>query len=492
MSAGSELVIMQERVSVVRSPGAATQALGYFRDLGEASRGKLRTAQEQERAFAAFCQRMGYVPCGQLMETGDSRAQYGTLLRMLERGEGSLVLVAGADVFGAEQEDAAMAVLEVESLGARVQVIDGGMVELMGLLASATVRGVRQGQDIRDRIKAGMRSRAIRGEGLGKPPYGYRIGASKRLEMETDEAETVRLIYSLYTQRNKGIRLVVRHLNEQKIPTRKGRNWSMVTIRDILRNRAYLGTYTRFGMRVPGSHLAIITPEQFRWVQQRMDQRKPKRSMTQAAPYLLSGMVFCGACGNRMVGVTRKQSWTRRKDGTKAQKQYRYYQCQSRTNQGVCSYHTRRAADLEMSMLDFLQKQRAKIVAIKNKRASASPQAVKREMQKAEVELLGLERKLRLRLRQAASGKLNAQQLGPVTLPLLRTRRELAERLTGLRNGASGQATNGAEEEVGQTIDRLSQEWETMLLGEKRAVLEDMVERVTVFDDRSEVELRKA
>ena len=482
---------MQERASGSRAVGAAVQALGYFRDLGEASRGKLRSAQEQEKGFSALCLRMGYASRGFVTETGDSQAQFGVLLRMLGRGEGNLVLIADPDVFGTGKEDAALAVLEVESMGARVQVIDGSMIDLMGLLVAAGMRGARQGQDLGDRIKAGMRSRAIRGEGLGKPPYGYRIGASRRLEMHKDEAETVRLIYTLYTQKNLGIRLIVRHLNEQKIPTRKGRNWSMVTIRDILRNRAYLGTYTRFGMRVPGSHPAIMTPEQFRWAQQKMDQRKPKRSASKAEPFLLSGLVFCGACGNRMVGVTRKQSWTRRKDGTKAQKQYRYYQCQSRTNQSVCSYHTRRAAELELSMVEFLQAQRAKIVATRSKRATVSPQTVKRDMQKAEVDLQALERKLRQRLRQAASGKLTGEQLRSGAAPLLRTRREMEERLAGMRNGGSGDPNHAGGDEAGQAIDRLSQGWETMALGEKRAVLEDMMERVTVFDDRAEVGLRK-
>ena len=479
---------MQERVGASRT---AVQALGYFRDLAEASNGKLRSVQEQEKGFSAHCLRMGYASQGFVAETGDSEVQFGGLLRMLARGEGNLVLIAGPEVFGTGNEDAALAVLEVESLGARVQVIDGGMIDVMGLLAASAMRGARQGQEMRDRIKAGMRSRAFRGEGLGKPPYGYRIGASKRLEMQKEEAETVRLIYTLYTQKNFGIRLIVRHLNEQKIPTRKGRNWSMVTIRDILRNRTYLGTHTRFGVRVPGSHAAIITPEQFRWAQQKMDERKPQRSASHAEPFLLSGLVFCGACSNRMVGVTRKQSWTRRKDGTKAQKQYRYYQCQSRTNQSVCSYHTRRAADLEMSMMEFLKDQRAKIVAARSKRAVASPQTVKRDMEKAEVDLEAVERKLRQRLRQAASGKLTGQQLRPAAIPLLRTRRELVERVISMRNGGSGDSQHAVGDDAGQAIDRLVQGWETLALGEKRVVLEDMVQRVTVFDDRSEVELRK-
>ena len=37
------------------------------------------------------------------------------------------------------------------------------------------------------------------------------------------------------------------------------------------------------------------------------------------------------------------ESWRRRSDGTSVQAEYRYYQCETRTNQSMCDYHTRRA-----------------------------------------------------------------------------------------------------------------------------------------------------
>jgi hypothetical protein len=120
-----------------------------------------------------------------------------------------------------------------------------------------------------------------------------------------------------------------------------------VSIRDILRNRAYLGTYSRFGVRVPGSHPALISPDDFRRVQDCLTARRSGYSTPQASPFLLSGLAYCSYCGNKMIGVSRRQSWKRQKDGTVAEASYRYYQCQSRTNQSLCDYHTRRAVDLE-------------------------------------------------------------------------------------------------------------------------------------------------
>ena len=120
----------------------------------------------------------------------------------------------------------------------------------------------------------------------------------------------------------------------------------MGTIRDILRNLVYIGTYERFGLRLPGSHPPMISLQEFRQVQDRMQARSPMRRSSVQEPFLLSGLVYCSRCGNRMIGVTRRQSW-HRKDGRRMLGVYRYYQCQSRTNQSLCAYQTWRAGELE-------------------------------------------------------------------------------------------------------------------------------------------------
>src|SRR3990170_4909066 len=191
-----------------------------------------------------------------------------------------------------------------------------------------------------------MRRKAVRGEVLGRPPYGYKVGLRRRLELVPDEAVAVRYIFRLYLDEGMGIRLIARRLNEEEFRTRRGGKWSMVSIRDILRNRVYLGTYARFGVRVPGSHPALITPDDFRAVQDRLSARRNNYGTRQPAPFLLAGLVQCGHCGNKMIGVSRRQNW-RRRSGAEAQASYRYYQCESRTNQGMCDYHTQRAHELE-------------------------------------------------------------------------------------------------------------------------------------------------
>ncbi|MEE9285026.1 MAG: recombinase family protein [Dehalococcoidia bacterium] len=471
------------------------RAIGYFRTDDGADDDRRASLLAQQQAFFVFCNKAGFEPCATFVETDNARrgpaSTYHDMLDHLRRDEaGITVMIPDLDVFGSKADDVAIAVLELEDLGAKVRVIDGQAVDAIAVVMEARPKAA-QGQDIRERIKSGMRSRAMRGEGLGKPPYGYKIGDQKKLEVQPKEAETVKLIFTLYTQRNMGIRLIVRHLNENGIPTRKGRNWSMVTIRDILRNRAYLGTYTRFGMRVPGSHPAIITPDMFRWAQTRLDERKPKRRNGQAEPFLLSGLIYCGYCGNRMVGVTRKQSWTRRKDGSRAEKQYRYYQCQSRTNQSVCQYHTRRAQEFENDVFGYVKAQRPRLAALKGRRtAAAIAESLEKERQKLESAQRNVERRLRQSLQNVAAGALSHQRFRPLSAQLIRTRRELEERLLDLDKRGDGEGDVSPGQQAALTVDRLSAEWDTLELMLKRSLLQSVVESVTVYDDRFDMQFR--
>ena len=55
----------------------------------------------------------------------------------------------------------------------------------------------------------------------------------------------MRKIFSLCSQDGMGIRRIAQRLNQDGYRTRRGRNWSMVTIRDLLRNPVYIGRYEK-------------------------------------------------------------------------------------------------------------------------------------------------------------------------------------------------------------------------------------------------------
>ena len=84
------------------------------------------------------------------------------------------------------------------------------------------------------------------------------------------------------------------------------------------------------------------------------DSRKPFGRVRNVATYLLSGFLICGYCGNTMIGSTKTQRW-KRTDQKRVHKQYRYYQCQSKTGQSTCDYHTWKADLLDQTVMGQLR-----------------------------------------------------------------------------------------------------------------------------------------
>ena len=283
------------------------RAIGFFREPGHPAKGDSLAAQN--KAFLEFCEQHGYDVAVTFVETADTngnRTGYRQLIDYLRRPEhGFIVVVARSlDTMGVDRQESVRRYFQLQSLGAQVAFVMGPADPIAELVRSWSDESGRE--RLGDRVRAAMRRKAVRGEVLGRPPYGYRVGMRRRLELVQDEAVLVRYIFRLYLQESLGIRLIARRLNEEGFRTRRGGNWSMVSIRDILRNRVYLGTYSRFGVRVPGSHPALITPDDFRAVQDRLSARRNNYSKRQPSPFLLAGLVRCGHCGNKMIGVSRR------------------------------------------------------------------------------------------------------------------------------------------------------------------------------------------
>jgi site-specific DNA recombinase len=226
----------------------------------------------------------------------------------------------------------------------------------------------------------------------------------------------------------------------------------------------------------------------FRQVQERLSARPKPTGFARASSFLLSGLVYCGYCGNRMIGVSRHQSWTRRRDGQQTRAQYRYYQCQSRTNQSICGYHTHRAEELEAEVI-------AELRALGDLRASGQSGPPERE-KAAERALLGsklkaLERRLRHHLDQAASGAISLQQLRSLHQEMDAERRHLEQRLALLDARAQEEASLKRERQhLEGALNRLRNSWETLSHKDRRELLKMVTDRITVYDDRIEVALR--
>lgn len=191
----------------------------------------------------------------------------------------------------------------------------------------------REYKTINRRLQTGRIQSVKEGKWLGtKPPYGYRRRKLEKqkgftLEVVPEEAETVKLIFELYTQDDRqGVSLICRRLNGLKISPAKGDVWVPASIRGILSNPVYIGK-VRWNSRptkkmmvdgrmvrerprakledwmvVDGLHPAIVETETFNLAQKHLSDNPPHRcpkDLPLRNP--LAGLIVCGVCGRKMV-----------------------------------------------------------------------------------------------------------------------------------------------------------------------------------------------
>ena len=171
---------------------------------------------------------------------------------------------------------------------------------------------------------------ASNGKVLGRTPYGYRSNDEGTLEPVPHEAQVVRQVFDWYVGTDGidpvGMRSIVQRLDSSDLRTRSGKRWSTATVSLMLKNKAYIGTYGRYGFLVAGNHEPLIERPTWNAAQRKMANRSASgKSADPEAAFLLGGLVRCASCGHGIPGLSRKRSW-RRKDNSVATRTYRYYE----------------------------------------------------------------------------------------------------------------------------------------------------------------------
>ena len=426
------------------------RALGYH---------QAQDGQAGDSAFAAYCAEHRHIPYGAFAEQGgdDARPSFQEMLRHIQTsGLGYLIVVPSVEHLGASIREQVGRVLELDALNCAVVCDDSEAPDPLQAAVRAA-KGETAPDDRRERIREGMRAKAARGLGLGKQPYGYKVAFDGTLRVAPQEAEVVRGIFSMYLNDDLGVRASAARLNAQGARTRKGRRWSMVTVRDILRNPAYMGTYRRFGLRLPGTYEALVSAAAFRTVQEKMSSRRPIRKHPRPQPFLLAGLLYCGHCGRRMMGVTRRQTWSR-KDGERRRAEYRYYQCQSRINDDACAYRTVRAERIEEEVVSQLRDNPAPDVA--QPHASGGNGAALHER--------GIDRRYLACVERAAAGGMSMAQLRAVVAEVE------SSRVAAGCSGSNGLALDDERAKLTPDV------WSALAPAERQEALRALAARVTL------------
>lgn len=174
---------------------------------------------------------------------------------------------------------------------------------------------------IRDKFAASKRKGMWMG---GPPPLGYDV-RSRKLIINTDEAEVVQYIFNRFLQLG-STTLLVKDLAEKGY---QSKNWvsqrgrhhqggplTKSNLYKILQNPTYIGKVRHKGQVYEGEHDGIVDPKTFEKVQDVIEGRVPNFPVVPRTktPYLLQGIIFDAEGFALTTGASKKEG-----------KRYRYY-----------------------------------------------------------------------------------------------------------------------------------------------------------------------
>jgi len=171
----------------------------------------------------------------------------------------------------------------------------------MARIACALARLESEDKSRRIKRQALQAAQEGRRSGGGTRAYGYQPGHQKVIAKEAAVIkEAARRILA-----GEPLRSVTRDLNDRGIPTVTGKEWNSSVLRTILTSGRISGQREHLGEIVAtGAWPAVITPAQTARLRSilldpaRRTNRSPRR-------YPLTGLVYCGNCGARMVARPR-------------------------------------------------------------------------------------------------------------------------------------------------------------------------------------------
>jgi site-specific DNA recombinase len=384
----------------------------------------------------------------------------------LEDGRFDSVVVWKLDRLTRRFTDTGPIISRLQAAGAElvsvVESLDTSTPMGQGVLGILVAQAEQESKNTSMRVTAAWASAAAR----GKPHVGNRcFGYTKDFEQIPAEAavarETVDKILS-----GQSLRSVATEMNEHSVTTALGKQWSHLTLRQWLRSPALAGIRVyrpmefnrktgkkqraEHGTETQGEWKPIITPEERESLLVRLGSTRPSG---ERKVWLLSGLVYCKECGERMYGKT-------------GQRQTRYA-CQKRPGTGGgCGAVTvdekgldRYVTEKALEMLSTIEMQPVD--------SDADPEALRRGIEEDDQRLKDLNRA------RFVLGQLSQEEWQPVRDEIVSRLEASRETLTAWERESSGTLQPGS-------LEDLQAWWEASTVEQRRLALSQTLSRIVI------------
>jgi len=358
-------------------------------------------------------------------------------------------------------------------------------------------------------IRRGKREAARQGfYPHGRAPFGYVSQTDERtgrkiLIPHPLHASTIARIFTEYVNGKSGTQIAAK-LNVEGVTTASGKQWLPQRIYEILRNPVYCGDVVvgRLELGVDGKHRegkdpitienvheALVSREIFQQANQLLGERSRSHAKRchDKSPYLLSGLVRCGLCGDPMAGESAKGG------------QYHYYTCIRHLRGGKDScpgvrVPKRRLERFVISRVRDVILEEAhltELVEMVNEELGVSLKSTKDDTENAKQRITHIKSRLERHYDALETKSLDLHDLAPRIHELREDLDHAEKRLRELetRQQAS-QLIVLPREAIKQYVTKLQETLRRGTLAEKKQILAGILRSVTVDADRVVIEYR--
>jgi len=344
-----------------------------------------------------------------------------------------------------------------------------------GIILESVLEGYAEyySENLARSIKRGMKENALHGIAMGSPVLGYKIGNDRQYEVDPVGAKAVRTIFTMYAE-GKSKTQIVNWLNEHGFKTSRGNAFNKNSLSRILRNDKYIGVYRYDDVVLEDAVPPIIDKTLFDKVQATFRHNYTARAKAKAIEdYLLTTKVFCGHCGEPMVG----ESGT-----SKTGKVHHYYKCVNRKRKHNCEKKVEKKEWLERTVVEFTVQQ---VLTDENieKISTRAMELIEKELQDTSI-LIGLQERLK-ETNKRIKNLMSAIEQGIITP----TTKERLEELEEERRDLEGQIAREEMKKPLLTKERIMYWLESFKRGDiedveyQRRIIDTLVNSVYVYDD---------
>lgn len=257
--------------------------------------------------------------------TTDKRPAFQKMMSDSDKKLFDAVIVYTLDRFARNRYDSAMYKYRLKKNGVKIFYAKQSIPDTPeGIMLESILEGYAEyySENLSRNVKRGLKENFLKGISIGSAGvcFGYDLSPDRKYVINPTEASYVKKMFNWYLEGDSA-QAIANKLNNLGVKTKRGKNFRRNSVIWILSNKQYIGRFYFGGMTSDDFKESIIDDITFEKVQNRLNNPyNGNRKGKALVDYVLTGKLFCGICGERMIGTCSKAQGIR----------HHYYVCHNK------------------------------------------------------------------------------------------------------------------------------------------------------------------